>query len=217
MERWQQAGVFDRLHRILLAELNAVGQLDWSRRAWTAAISGRKKGGSRHRSVAGRPAEEGSKHHLICDGRGTPLRGVTTAANVNDITGTFAPVDGIPPVAGRPGRPRRRPDALLGDTVYDSSSNRDELDKGRILPVISCKAAQDIKGMVKLRYVVEQTFRPASSVQTTRRPLGTPHRTPRRLHLPRQQPHLPATPQQAQPIILLRARGISPRDSLADK
>ncbi|MFD7256904.1 hypothetical protein [Streptomyces sp. NPDC059874] len=26
--RWQQAGVFDRLHRILLAELNAAGELD---------------------------------------------------------------------------------------------------------------------------------------------------------------------------------------------
>ncbi|MFF5714167.1 transposase [Streptomyces sp. NPDC012756] len=31
LERWQQAGVFDRLHRTLLAELNAAGGLDWSR------------------------------------------------------------------------------------------------------------------------------------------------------------------------------------------
>ncbi|WP_328743934.1 transposase [Streptomyces sp. NBC_00285] len=31
LERWQQAGVFDRLHRSLLAELNAAGELDWSR------------------------------------------------------------------------------------------------------------------------------------------------------------------------------------------
>jgi hypothetical protein len=31
LERWQQAGVFDQLHRILLAELNAAGCLDWSR------------------------------------------------------------------------------------------------------------------------------------------------------------------------------------------
>ncbi|WP_443030956.1 transposase [Streptomyces sp. CB02400] len=28
----------------------------------------------------------GSKHHLICDGRGTPLKVITTAANVNDVT-----------------------------------------------------------------------------------------------------------------------------------
>ena len=31
LERWQQAGVFDQLHRILPAELNAAGELDWSR------------------------------------------------------------------------------------------------------------------------------------------------------------------------------------------
>lgn len=46
----------------------------------------------------------GSKHHLICDGHGTPLKVITTAANVNDITQTLNLVDGIPPVAGRPGR-----------------------------------------------------------------------------------------------------------------
>ncbi|MGP4086655.1 transposase [Streptomyces sp. KR55] len=31
LDRRQQAGVFDRLHRILLAEWNAAGELDWSR------------------------------------------------------------------------------------------------------------------------------------------------------------------------------------------
>jgi hypothetical protein len=45
----------------------------------------------------------GSKYHLICDGRGTPLMVITTAANVNDVTQTLALVDGIPPIAGRPG------------------------------------------------------------------------------------------------------------------
>ncbi|NUS17771.1 MAG: hypothetical protein HOV70_03955 [Streptomyces sp.] len=46
---------------------------------------------------------------MICDGRGTPLKVITTAANVNDVTQTLALVDGIPPAAGRPGHPRRRP------------------------------------------------------------------------------------------------------------
>ncbi|WUT58360.1 transposase [Streptomyces canus] len=79
----------------------------------------------------------GSKHHLICDVRGTPLKVITTAANVNDVTQTLALVDGIPPVAGLPGRPRRRPDSLLGDKGYDSNSHREELRKRRILPVVS--------------------------------------------------------------------------------
>ncbi|MGW8358770.1 transposase, partial [Streptomyces wedmorensis] len=69
---------------------------------------------------------------------------------------TLALVDGIPPVAGRPGRPRRRPQALLADKGYGSNPNRDELRKRRILPVISRRGAPNIKGMGKLRYVVEQ-------------------------------------------------------------
>jgi len=100
----------------------------------------------------------GSKHHLICDGRGTPLKVITTAANVNDVTQTLALIDGIPPVTGRPGRPRHRPDSLLGDKGYDSNPNRRELRKRRILPVMSRKGAPNIKGLGKLRYVVEQTF-----------------------------------------------------------
>ncbi|MFJ3673354.1 transposase [Streptomyces sp. NPDC090106] len=100
----------------------------------------------------------GSKHHLICDGRGTPLKVITTAANVNDVTQTLALVDGIPPVAGRPGRPRRRPDSFLGDKGHDSNPNKRELRKRRILPVISRKGAPNIQGLGKLRYVVEQTF-----------------------------------------------------------
>ncbi|EFE72169.1 LOW QUALITY PROTEIN: transposase, partial [Streptomyces viridosporus ATCC 14672] len=100
----------------------------------------------------------GSKHHLICDGHGTPLKVITTAANVNDVTQTLALVDSIPPVAGRPGHPRRRPQALLGDKGYDSDSHRRELRKRRILPVISRRGAPNIEGLGKLRYVVEQAF-----------------------------------------------------------
>lgn len=100
----------------------------------------------------------GSKHHLICDGKGTPFKVITTAANVNDVTQTLALVDGIPSVAGRPGHPRRRPDSLLGDKGYDSNPNRRELRKQRTLPVISRKGAPDIQGLGRLRYVVEQTF-----------------------------------------------------------
>ncbi|MBB5110081.1 IS5 family transposase [Streptomyces spectabilis] len=61
-------------------------------------------------------------------------------------------------MAGRPGHPRRRPETPLGDKGYDSHANRRELRKRRILPVISRKGSPNIKGLGKLRYVVEQTF-----------------------------------------------------------
>ncbi|MCX5586281.1 transposase [Streptomyces erythrochromogenes] len=68
-----------------------------------------------------------SKHHLICDGTGGPLHALTTAAGVNDITQTLALVDGVPLVAGRPGRPRRHPDAVLGDKAHASKAVHREL------------------------------------------------------------------------------------------
>jgi hypothetical protein len=62
----------------------------------------------------------GSKHHPIRDGKGTPLHVITPPANVNDITQPLSLVDGIPLVAARPGRPRRRPECVLGDKTYGS-------------------------------------------------------------------------------------------------
>ena len=47
---------------------------------------------------------------------------------------------------------------MLGDKGYDSNLNREKLRKRRILPVTSRKGAPNIKGMGKLRYLVEQTF-----------------------------------------------------------
>ncbi|WP_078948247.1 transposase [Streptomyces griseus] len=44
VERWQQAGVFDQLHRVLIAELNSVGQLDWSRACVDGSHIRAKKG-----------------------------------------------------------------------------------------------------------------------------------------------------------------------------
>ncbi|WP_406224247.1 IS5 family transposase [Streptomyces canus] len=158
LDRWQQAGVFDRLHRILLAELNAVGELDWTRACVDGShVRAKKRGDATGPSPVDR-RKTGSKHHLICDGNGTPLHVITTAANVNDITQTLALVDGIPPVAGRPGRPRRRPESILGDKAYDSRVVRRELRTRRVMPVISRKGAPNIKGLGKLRYVAEQAF-----------------------------------------------------------
>ncbi|MFD6424069.1 transposase [Streptomyces sp. NPDC060198] len=53
----QRAGVFDRLHRVLLAELNAAGEPDWSHACMDGSHHPRERG-HRHRSVTGRPAEE---------------------------------------------------------------------------------------------------------------------------------------------------------------
>jgi IS5 family transposase len=126
-------------------------------RAWTPPTCARKRGPATGPSPADR-RKTGSKHHLISGGTGIPLKVITTAANVNDVTQTLALVDGIPPVASCVGHPRKRPDALLGDKGYDSNPNRTEPRRHGILLVISRKGPPDIQGLGKLRYVVEQTF-----------------------------------------------------------
>ena len=158
LHRWTEAGVFDQLHRLLLAHLHAAGQIDWSRACADAAHLRAKKGGD---GVGPSPVDRGrpgSKHHLICDGAGVPLKVITTGGNVNDVTQALDLVDGIGPVAGRPGRPRRRPKALLADKGYDSDALRRELAARRIVPVISYRGTDGVKGLGKLRYVVEQTL-----------------------------------------------------------
>lgn len=101
--RWQEAWVYERLRCVLLAELNAAGELDWTRARVDDSHVRAKEGDSGTGPSPVDRRKTGSNHHLICDGRGTPLHVITTAANVNDITQTLNLVDGTPSVAaGRP-------------------------------------------------------------------------------------------------------------------
>jgi transposase len=69
---WNDAGVFDQLHRLLLTKLRHADQLDWSRAVIDASHFRALKGAATGASPVdrGRP---GSKHHLVCDAQGIPL------------------------------------------------------------------------------------------------------------------------------------------------
>ncbi|WP_189964916.1 transposase [Streptomyces violascens] len=59
LDRWQKAGVFEQPHRILLAELHATDELDWTRACVRGGLSRpRDKRECRNLSSAGRPAED---------------------------------------------------------------------------------------------------------------------------------------------------------------
>ncbi|MFJ3229286.1 IS5 family transposase [Streptomyces sp. NPDC086783] len=80
------------------------------------------KGGSKTgRSPVDR-GRTGSKHHVITDATGIPLAATLTGGNRNDVTQLLPLLDKLPTVAGRVGRPRRRPNALLADRGYDTTS-----------------------------------------------------------------------------------------------
>lgn len=66
-----------------------------------------------------------------CDGYGTPIKVLTTGANVPDISRALHLLDGYAPIAGRRGRPRRRFAVLLADKGYDSEAFRQALPRTR--------------------------------------------------------------------------------------
>jgi len=95
---------------------------------------------------------------LICDGHGIPLAIQLTGANRNDSQQGLALVDAIPPLQGERGRPRRRPEHVLGDRGYDAESIRQGLRARRIFPLLAMRNTGHGSGLGRWRWVVERTF-----------------------------------------------------------
>jgi transposase len=122
LDEWQRAGVWERLHALLLAELRAAGELEWSRAvADSSHVQAKKRGSETGPSPVDR-ARNGSKHHLLVDASGIPLAWTRTGGNRNDVTQLIPLLERIPPVRGRVGRPRTRPERLTADRGYDHAS-----------------------------------------------------------------------------------------------
>lgn len=95
---------------------------------------------------------------MITDGHGIPLAARLTSANTNDITLLKILVEAIPPVRGKPGHPRRRPDRVQGDRSYDSDLHRVWLRQRGIEPVLARRRTPHGSGLGVYRWVVERTL-----------------------------------------------------------
>ncbi len=94
----------------------------------------------------------------MTEGAGIPLAATLTGCNRNDITQLLPLIDAVPPVRGRRGRPRRRPDLLYADRAYDHDRYRKAVrDKG-IRPVIARRGQPHGSGLGIYRWVVERTI-----------------------------------------------------------
>jgi transposase len=81
-----------------------------------------------------------------------------TGANRNDITQLKPLVQAVPPVRGKRGRPRRRPQRLQGDRAYDSNAHRIWLRQLHIQPVLARRFTPHGSGLGVHRWVVERTL-----------------------------------------------------------
>jgi transposase len=154
---WQQAGVWERLHRILLDELQQADQIDWSRSAVDSSHVRALGGGGKTGKNPTDRGKLGTKHHLVTDGQGVPLAVTITGSNVPDVKELLHVVDAIPPVRGQVGHPRRRPAKMYADRAYDSVLHRYELRARGIQPHIAQRNTEHGSGLGVFRYVVERT------------------------------------------------------------
>jgi transposase len=100
----------------------------------------------------------GSKHHLLTDAEGVPLSVLLTQANRNDVTQLLPLLDAIPPIAGKPGHPRRKPDLVQADRGYDSDPHRQALTRRGIATEIARRYTGHGSGLGQTRWVVERTI-----------------------------------------------------------
>jgi transposase len=77
-----------------------------------------------------------TKLHLLVDGRGRALVLHLSAGNVNDCPTFPQLIDRLRVARAGPGRPRTRPDHVLGDKGYSSRANRELLRRRKIAHTI---------------------------------------------------------------------------------
>ena len=137
--RWQRAGVWKRLHAVLLAELRRRGQLDLARAVVDSSSLRALRGGKTGPNPTDR-RKAGSKHHVLTDAHGIPL------------------VDAMPSLRGRAGRPARKPQLIQGDRGYDSQPHRDQLRRRGIASQLAKRRTPHGSGLGGTRWVVERTL-----------------------------------------------------------
>jgi transposase len=95
---------------------------------------------------------------VLTDAQGIPLATTITGANAHDITQLLPLIHAVPPVRGKPGRPRRRPDLVQGDRGYDSQPHRDALKALGIDSLLAKRYTENGSGLGQTRWVVERTL-----------------------------------------------------------
>jgi transposase len=146
LEAWNRAGVWSKLHQVLLAKLQAADKIDWSRAAVDSSFArafGGVEGSGPNPTDRSKP---GVKHHAIVD------------ANVPEINDLLELVDSIGPVAGKQGHPKQRPEEMYGDRAYDSEPHREELRERSIEPKLAKRNTEHGSGLGIYRWVVERFF-----------------------------------------------------------
>lgn len=129
LDDWPKAGVWDRLHELVLDKLRATGRLDLSHAAVDSSSVRAVEAGKKLVRTP-RSARPGSRHHIL--------------------------VDAIALIRGSRGRPLQKPWVVYADRGYDSDPHRQRLREHGIKPVIAKRRTEHGRRLGKFRWVVER-------------------------------------------------------------
>ncbi|WP_433501823.1 IS5 family transposase (plasmid) [Sphaerimonospora sp. CA-214678] len=151
-KRWDQDGTWARLLEEMQVKDDSVGRVEWTfsidstiSRAHQHAAGARKRGTTAGRSMRSSRKDQAlgrsrggltTKLHLITEARGLPMALHLTAGNVVDYSAFEAVMAKLRLPRVGPGRPRTRPDRLIGDKGYSSRKIRAYLRSRGIRAVI---------------------------------------------------------------------------------
>ncbi|MCE7078729.1 IS5 family transposase [Streptomyces sp. ST2-7A] len=154
---WTKAGVWAKLHRLVLDEIGSRGGVDWSRCAVDSVNMRAEKGALTGPNPVDR-GTYGSKIHLITDRAGLPLSVGVSGANPHDSQALMPLVTGMPSIRLSRGPRRRRPAKLHADKGYDYDHLRRWLRSRGITPRIARRGTDSSARLGRHRWTVERTI-----------------------------------------------------------
>lgn len=158
LQVWEKAGIWDRLHRLLLTMLNHEKQLHLET-VMVDTTQVRAFGGGE--STGPSPVDrrkKGTKYTLLVDRKGVPLTVRAVPANRSDQLEILPAVLAFPEVGGKPGRPLTHPKKLYADAGFDCEATRDLLRWLGIEPHIRHRNDEHGSHLGRIRWVVERTI-----------------------------------------------------------
>lgn len=131
---------------------------------WRYPPVSRRRAGSRkpvrHRGRTGQGPERVSALAELNAAAG--LNRSRAVVDSSHVTPLMPLLDAIPPVRGRPGKPRRKPQSIFADRGYDHDVYRDPVRARGIVPAIARRGTPHGSGLSVYRWVVERTISPAA-------------------------------------------------------
>jgi transposase len=154
---WTKAGLWAKLHRAVLDQLGAAGEVDWTQVVVDAA-SVRAKGGELTGPNPVDRGKPGSKLHVLTERTGLPLVVGVSAANTHDSQALQPLVRGLPAIRSRRGPRRRRPDKLHATRATTTHNLHAWLHRRRISARIVRKGVDTSEKLGQHRWVVERAI-----------------------------------------------------------